>query len=172
MSHLLDKEIHAEDGCGLSVAYLCGAYPDPRVIPPFTDHGWPERAQGLAEQSVVRWLEQNAAAIFSPPGSHPPDPKSLVWRLIHDPEMPADSKRLNSQYVRINIDRTERYVLSGPGSQRVRIRADGSGFPNLFLAGDWVTTQINAGCVETAVTAGLLASHAICGRPEEIIEPY
>src|SRR5262249_35639457 len=38
-----------------------------------------------------------------------------------------------------------------------------------YLAGDWVRTGINAGCVEAAVQAGLMASRAISGRPAEIV---
>ena len=58
---------------------------------------------------------------------------------------------------------------SVPGSTRHRLRADESGYSNLFLAGDWVYTAINAGCIEAAVMGGFVASRAICGYPKDII---
>jgi hypothetical protein len=36
------------------------------------------------------------------------------------------------------------------------------------LAGDWVWTPINAGCVEAATMAGLAAAQALCGWPQHI----
>jgi uncharacterized protein with NAD-binding domain and iron-sulfur cluster len=55
--------------------------------------------------------------------------------------------------------------MSVVGSTRYRLRADQSGFSNLFLTGDWIKTGINAGCVEAAVMAGMQASRAISGYP-------
>jgi len=54
-------------------------------------------------------------------------------------------------------------VLSLPGTSRYRLRAGHSGYANLFLAGDWVKTSINAGCVEAAVMAGMDAASALSG---------
>ncbi|MFP6687254.1 MAG: FAD-dependent oxidoreductase, partial [Polyangiaceae bacterium] len=48
-----------------------------------------------------------------------------------------------------------------PGSSAFRLAADESGFRNLFLAGDWVKTSINAGCVEAAVLSGVAAARAL-----------
>ena len=44
------------------------------------------------------------------------------------------------------------------------LRADGSGFDNLFLAGDWIDNGLNAGCIEAAVLGGLQAANAVEGR--------
>jgi uncharacterized protein with NAD-binding domain and iron-sulfur cluster len=48
------------------------------------------------------------------------------------------------------------------------LHADQSGFANLFLAGDWLKTGLDAGCVEAAVMGGMQASRAICGLPASI----
>ena len=59
--------------------------------------------------------------------------------------------------------RSLRPVAAGHG--RARLRADASGYDNLFLAGDWIDCGLNAGCVEAAVLAGLQAANAVRGRP-------
>ena len=70
------------------------------------------------------------------------------------------------QYLRANIDPSERYVLSLPGTVQYRMAADGSGYENLILAGDWTKTDWNVGCIEAAVTSGINAAAAIEGKPE------
>ena len=52
-----------------------------------------------------------------------------------------------------------------PGSDAHRLRADESGYDNLFLAGDWTDNGLNAGCIEAAVLSGLRAANAVLGRP-------
>jgi uncharacterized protein with NAD-binding domain and iron-sulfur cluster len=66
-----------------------------------------------------------------------------------------------SYYLRVNINPSDRYVLSVKDSLDSRMTADGSGIGNLYLAGDWVRTGLNAGCVEAAVMAGQAAAKAI-----------
>ena len=73
------------------------------------------------------------------------------------------------RYERVNVDPTERYVLSVPGSRSARLRPDESGFSNLFLAGDWTECTLDAGCVEAAVISGMMAARAILRDHEMII---
>jgi uncharacterized protein with NAD-binding domain and iron-sulfur cluster len=56
-------------------------------------------------------------------------------------------------------------VTSPPGSTQARLKAWGSGFANLTLAGDWIYTGLNVGSVEGAVMGGRLASFAVAGYP-------
>jgi predicted NAD/FAD-dependent oxidoreductase len=51
----------------------------------------------------------------------------------------------------------------------VRLTSAGSGLANLFLAGDWLRTGLDAGCVEAAVMGGMQASRAISGYPADIL---
>jgi uncharacterized protein with NAD-binding domain and iron-sulfur cluster len=71
---------------------------------------------------------------------------------------------LDSQYWRANVDPSDRYVQSLPGTDKYRLRPDESGFDNMVLAGDWTDSGINAGCVEAAVVSGLQAANALLGR--------
>jgi uncharacterized protein with NAD-binding domain and iron-sulfur cluster len=70
-----------------------------------------------------------------------------------------------SRYDRVNTDPSDRYVQSLAGTERYRMRADDSGFGNLVLAGDWIDSGLNAGCIEAAVLGGLQAANAVEGRP-------
>jgi len=71
---------------------------------------------------------------------------------------------LNTQHVSVNIDPSDRYVQSVPGSDKYRLRSDESGYDNLVLAGDWTDSGMNAGCIEAAVMSGLQAANALLGR--------
>jgi predicted NAD/FAD-dependent oxidoreductase len=48
------------------------------------------------------------------------------------------------------------------------VGAGGSGLSNLYLAGDWLRTGLDSGCVEAAVMGGLQASRALSGYPQVI----
>ena len=77
---------------------------------------------------------------------------------------PPVRRASDSQYWRANVDPSDRYVQSLPGSGQYRLRADASGFDNLFLAGDWIDSGLNAGCIEAATLGGLQAGNAIKGK--------
>jgi uncharacterized protein with NAD-binding domain and iron-sulfur cluster len=63
------------------------------------------------------------------------------------------------------VDPSDQYVQSLPGTGARRLRADESGYDNLFLAGDWINSGLNAGCIEAAVMAGIQAANGVRGRP-------
>ncbi len=71
---------------------------------------------------------------------------------------------LDAQYWSANVDPSDRYVQSLPGTDKYRLRPDESGFENLVLAGDWTDCGLNAGCIEAAVISGLQAGNALLGR--------
>jgi uncharacterized protein with NAD-binding domain and iron-sulfur cluster len=71
---------------------------------------------------------------------------------------------LATQHVRVNIDPSDRYAQSLPGSDQYRLRPDESGCENLVLASDWTDCAINAGGIDAAVMSGLQAANALLGR--------
>ena len=90
------------------------------------------------------------------------------WSLLQDHDEANaghGALRFKQQFWRANIDPTESYVTSPPGSTAARLKAWDSGFSNLVLAGDWIYTGLNVGSVEGAVMGGRLASHAVGGYP-------
>jgi hypothetical protein len=83
----------------------------------------------------------------------------------------SDEKRFDSQFWTANVNPSDRYALSLPGSLEHRISPLDDTYDNLTIAGDWTASGFNAGCVEAAVMSGLLAAHAISLSPrlEDII---
>jgi len=85
-------------------------------------------------------------------------------KCIDDPKQ----TNFDTQFFRCNIDPSELYVLSLPGSATSRLSSHDSDFANLYLAGDWTLTDLNLGCIEATVISARMASRAICGKPDHI----
>ncbi len=148
-----------------NVAYFCSALPL-KDYPPFSDHGFPARIAEQVKQSAIAQLNGRIHALWPTAAT----PQRFGWSSLIDMTPNAQGEaRFDSQYWRANIDPSERYVLCAVNSTAYRLRADGTGFKNLYVAGDWIRTGVNAGCVEAAVMGGMQASRAICGQPEKIV---
>jgi len=63
--------------------------------------------------------------------------------------------------VRANLDPSDRYVQSLPGTGRYRLPPGDTGFGNLAVAGDWTACGFDAGCLEAATRSGVLAARAV-----------
>ena len=134
-----------------SVQYICGVTesPSPGKDPIGEGHR-------LAEQHATDWLAANAAR---------------VWPLTSWPAAPGTGPSpIVSSYYRGNLEPSELYVLT-PGGNNVASRLAGAdtGYTNLVVAGDWTRTRFSGGCFESAIEAGMLASRAISGKPEDIV---
>ncbi|UQA60376.1 FAD-dependent oxidoreductase [Polyangium aurulentum] len=170
MTHLIPAE--GWRGGTRSIAYFCSVLPDPRLVV------WPEdREYAAARHAEVRehavrflnhdigWLWPKAARVRG----------EFRWEVLTDEGASERGKegeaRFDTQYWKANVDPTDRYVLSLPGTTRYRISPLELTFDNLTVAGDWTASGLNSGCVESAVMSGLLAAHAIAGSPrlEDII---
>ena len=154
MTHLLSREPWRGEHRPVSIAYFCGQLP-PDI--PRDDHA--AAAVGTLAKS---WLQANAASLWpraTPIGSA----KGLDYNLLFDPKNGVGEARFESQYWRANINPSDRYVMSVPGSTTARLRADESGYDNLFLAGDWTRNGLNAGAAEAAAMSGVQCAHAMVG---------
>jgi uncharacterized protein with NAD-binding domain and iron-sulfur cluster len=145
-----------------SVQYFCGTMAL-AGIPPSTDTGFPARAQAQAKENAVGLLRDRVKALWTAADA------GFPWQWLVDPLGAEGQSRMDRQYWRANVDPSERYVLSVAGSAAARLTTTGSGLDNLFLAGDWLRTGIDAGCVEAAVMGGMQAARAISGYPEVIL---
>jgi uncharacterized protein with NAD-binding domain and iron-sulfur cluster len=142
-----------------TVAYFCGSL----------DAAWPsnEDKEGYAlkyAQSVsvdaADYVDTNLGLYF---------PKAVtgqgfLWHLLCGADGLRGPAAMATQHVSVNIDPSDRYVQSVPGSDKYRLRPDESGYDNLVLAGDWTDCGMNAGCIEAAVMSGLEAANAVLGR--------
>jgi uncharacterized protein with NAD-binding domain and iron-sulfur cluster len=73
------------------------------------------------------------------------------------------------QFVRLNIDRSDRYVLALPGSLVDRPRATHPLRPNLHFAGDWTRNGVDIPCMEAAVVSALQVAQGLTGEDLDIL---
>jgi uncharacterized protein with NAD-binding domain and iron-sulfur cluster len=143
-----------------TVAYFCNALadaPQPPRGPEASD--WLAERKALVHAQALRYLTRDMASLW--PGAVDIVTGRLDWDLLVAPPATKGPARLDEQYLRANVEPSERYVQSVPGSGRHRIRPDATGFSNLYAVGDWTACVIDAGCVEAAVISGMLAANAI-----------
>jgi len=169
MSFLLQREQWPPDGPPPQfIAYMCGVFEDAESYPVPPDPAFPEAQLERWKRIAADWLRANAYTIW--PKGVGGDGKSLDWSLLHDSSGNTGEQRLDAQYFKVNIDPSERYVASFTNTSIYRLAAGASGLTNLYLSGDWVKTEFNAGCVEAAVMAGLACAMALSGEPIKIIQ--
>lgn len=167
MTHLLSREDWGSDA-PKTIVYLCGVFGDEVVPPPGPeDHDFAPRSLARVTAMTESWLLSSWGQLY--PAASIPGTDGIRWARLHASGGLSGSQRLRAQFVRCNIDPSERYVLSPPGTAATRIRADEAGFDNLVVAGDWLYTGLNVGCVEAAVMGGLQASRALSGYPSVIV---
>ena len=165
-SQVLPRESWPADKPPGSLSYLCGNLPDSERIPDFGDHTFPRLQRERVKALAWQWLTENAGMIWRK-GSAPFDPNGLDWDVLYDPKGGDDAARFNAQFFRANIAPSERYVLSVPQEQSVRMTKGKTPFANLYVAGDYVFTGI-LGSIEASVMTGMMASRAISGYPRKI----
>jgi uncharacterized protein with NAD-binding domain and iron-sulfur cluster len=144
-----------------TVAYFCGAldapWPYPKDIGPDV---YVARCREKVFTEAVAYLDNHVGLYL--PGAV--TEHGFAWHLLVGANGHRGAAALKTQYVSVNIDPSDRYVQSVPGSDKYRLRSDESGYDNLVLAGDWTDSGFNAGCVEAAVMSGLQAANALLGR--------
>jgi uncharacterized protein with NAD-binding domain and iron-sulfur cluster len=151
------------------VAYFCNAFPDDELAP-FSDPTYPAKERDKVMQLARQFLDGPALDIFTKSADPITAGKfndNILVNCVQDTGAAAQTN-FESQFFRCNIDPTELYVLSLPGSTKKRLLSHESDFDNLYLAGDWTFTDLNIGCIEAAVISAKMASRAICGKPDHI----
>jgi uncharacterized protein with NAD-binding domain and iron-sulfur cluster len=161
MTHLVDVEDWpAHDPPG-SIAYFCNTLALSGSAGATVDAA----AEATAVLRRARtFLDRDVAALW--PGAV--GPAGFRWELLCDPSSPpggaAGPERLASQYWRANVDPSDHYVQSLPGTDRYRMKPGETGFANLVVTGDWTDSGLNAGCVEAATRSGKQAADAVLRR--------
>ena len=174
MSHLIREERwNVSPG---AIAYFCSALTDAVLPQETSDKNYPEQRRLEVRENAIRYLNKDIAQLW---------PKALRrrgefrWDLLIDPVAKlkrrkahaSNTSSFDSQHWTANVNPTDRYVLSLPGTQKYRISPLDNTYDNLTIAGDWTMCGLDAGCVEAAVISGRLAAHAISSSPalEDIV---
>jgi uncharacterized protein with NAD-binding domain and iron-sulfur cluster len=142
-----------------TVAYFCGTL----------DATWPTAETGVGYATRYEQHVREDAAAYVDRHLKPYFPNAVGergfdWHLLSGVNGERGPAALSTQHVSVNVDPSDRYVQSVPGTERYRLRPDESGYDNLVLAGDWTDSGMNAGCIEAAVLSGLQAANALLGR--------
>ena len=173
MSHLIREERWKNNP--KAIAYFCSVLKDPVSPREVSADGYLRRRRLEVRDNAIRYLNHEIVQLW---------PKvtrrdEFRWDLLMDPKEKASGRkahrcseaRFDSQYWTANVNPSDQYVLSLPGTQKYRISPLDNTYDNLTIAGDWTTCGLDAGCVEAAVISGRLAAHAISSSPalEEIV---
>jgi uncharacterized protein with NAD-binding domain and iron-sulfur cluster len=159
MSHLLEIEDWPEARQPKTVAYFCSVLPRAGTVDEPPDPVLENRA---VRDRAQTFLDRDVATLWPAAVGN----GGFRWSLLCDgtASTATGAQRLDTQYWRANIDPSDLYVQSLPGTDRFRMKADGTGFTNLTVAGDWTDNGLNAGCVEGATRSGQLAAAAVCAQ--------
>lgn len=180
LSQLIAVENHATDLRGIH--YFCSVLPD-RDVPAIAHPGHTDEAlanvrallaalaqvNALVKENTRRFLNDWMFILW--PLAVVRYPNIFKWEYLFDASKGVGVRRLDAQHFVANVDPSERYTLSLPGTTARRIRPDDTGFEHLSIAGDWTDSSLNLGCLEAAVISGRLASSGIRGYPRKRFIP-
>jgi uncharacterized protein with NAD-binding domain and iron-sulfur cluster len=160
MTHLASAEgWRAKPG---AIAYFCSVHGDPGPV----ERTDPAREHERVKREAISFLNNDIGRLW--PGAQRREGE-FRWDALHDEAGGQSARRgqarFDGQFWRANVSPTDRYTLSLPGSIQHRMSPLNVPVHNLTVAGDWTDCRVNLGCVEAAVTSGLLAAHAICQSP-------
>ncbi len=158
-THLLNRENWPADGPKY-LAYDCG------VLPEKTGETQQE-ANERVHKNIADFLSNHAQPLW-PKATDPCNSHGLDWNVLYASKEAQGEARLAEQYLRANIDPTERYVLTLPGTVKYRIKADGTGFDRLIITGTWTDSGVNLACIEAGVVSGMMAARVLTGVPTYI----
>lgn len=138
-----------------SIAYLCNSMPTPPGPIDRDDHELPWRAKESVRLTAIAFLREHTSTLW--PRAVLRYPTDFDWSVLTALDGSEGEDRFNTQFWRANVDPSERYVQSLPGTTKYRLAPGGSGYSNLWLAGDWTSGKLPCGCVEAAVSSGIQA---------------
>jgi uncharacterized protein with NAD-binding domain and iron-sulfur cluster len=158
MGHLLPLEDWPASDRPRAVAYFCSPLAPCSSSVAGVD---PDAEHAAVRDRARRFLDRHVGVLW--PGAV--DADGFRWGLLCDGSGGGEgSHALDCQYWRANVDPSDLYVQSLPGTDQYRIPPGDTGFDNLFIAGDWTDCGLNAGCLEAATRSGRLAAAALRER--------
>ena len=152
MSKVLRSELWPQGKLPASVQYVCGP-----LSGTFSSQ---LQANEQAFKNLSEWIVEMVRSAWPMASAQ----QEFDWSFLVAGDTTVGSARLSDQWVTANFEGSERYVLSRAGTTSKRLRVDALPAANLYLAGDWTSNGLNAGCVEAAVLSGLQAALALQGK--------
>lgn len=148
-----------------AIAYFCSVLPDSEIVSPGNTADAAGKTSRRVRDGAVKFLDRHVGHFWPKAVTG----KGFRWELLETGTSNRSAKpgkaRFDTQFWTANINPTDRYVLSLPGSLKHRISPLDDRFDNLTIAGDWTDCGHQAGCVEAAVMSGLLAASALSNYP-------
>lgn len=170
MEHLIREEGWKDDV--RAIAYFCSVLPDPMVDGGEVTEELYREQREVVRGNAVNFLDTHIGALW--PNAMAPA-GGFRWELLAEEKRRARKKaddasdsgrgRFGTQFWTANVNPSDRYVLSLPGSIRYRVSPLDVHFDNLTVAGDWTRSGLDSGCIESAVMSGRVAAHALSGSP-------
>ena len=111
-----------------TVAYFCGTL---NATWPTTEvgAGYLRRYQRQVQEQATTYIDRNLRPFFP----HAVTDQGFSWQLLSGVNGERGSAALGTQHVSVNVDPSDRYVQSVPGTERYRLRPDESGYDNLVF---------------------------------------
>lgn len=188
MSQVLRFEDWKEGDRPLDVSYFTGAQRGPIDPPDPADpstRSFPEKMTKDAREAGLAFLEgtarnppgeagrgglttlmPGAASPWSPAfrtGERNRDAAPIDWGVLVDPRNRHGKGRYEAQYWRSNCGPSERCTLSLPDTNQYRMKAGETGYPNLFVTGDWTDNGLYLAFMEGTFQSGILTARAVSG---------
>jgi uncharacterized protein with NAD-binding domain and iron-sulfur cluster len=161
MSHLIPEERWTRP-VG-AIAYFCSVLPDTTPTDGLSAAYYAAQ-RALVRANAVRFLERDVKCLW--PGAVGKG-GGFKWSLLATAEGEASrgAARFDAQFFTANVNPSDRYVLSLPGTMQYRLSPLELICDNLTIAGDWTASGLDTGCIESAVMSGRLAAHALSKHP-------
>ena len=160
-SLVLSNEDWPADQTPKFLAYFTGPYVLHKPLPPFSNHHYQSLENERLRIAFEQWLMDNAGW-FWPGGTTYLYPQGLNFQLLADVSKSTDGNtRFVNQFFRANVRPTDHYTLSVPNSAKYRLKADNSGFQNMYLCGDWIDFGGNVGYIDGTIQSGQQAAQAL-----------
>jgi len=153
-----------------SIAYFCGLLPESEVghkVKTARDlENAKNRLSARVKQNLRTLLEERAQVFWPEVGSRDSQRRRQSTLRLLASERGRSGGTLADQHFQASFYGSDRYTLAVPGSLEHRISPLARLVMNMTIAGDWTECGFNEGCIEAAVMSGMLAAHAISGKPE------
>jgi uncharacterized protein with NAD-binding domain and iron-sulfur cluster len=165
-SQLLSHEQWPSSNMPRSLWYFSDVLKTPPDSPNLSDHAYPKARRADVVRNSKHFFEVQLGRLLSKLSTSPGGSNYKHLVVPNPSTATTNAARLDQQWIRANVEPSDRYVQALSGTTRFRLPAGRSQhFVNLYLAGDWTFNGLNVGCVEATVMSGMLAANDLLGEP-------